>query len=170
VGRLLGLEPFKINLAVIAAFLTLVGYSVNDTIVVFDRIREVRGRNQKITWELINSAVNQTLSRTILTSFTTWLVSLILYAVGGAAIHGMAFCLVVGVVVGTYSSIYIASPMLIWFHSREAPARPPAAPRSDGAVARGPSPKPNGRRQSPRTSAPELPSAGRQGSSDASGP
>jgi len=126
-GNALGLESFKINLPIIAAFLTLVGYSINDTIVVFDRIREVRGHSRKITWELINSAVNQTLSRTILTSFTTWLVAMVLYVIGGAAIHGMAFCLVTGVIVGTYSSVYIASPVLIWFGSRD---RGGAEPRS----------------------------------------
>ena len=94
--------------------MTIVGYSLNDTIIIFDRIREVRGRGPKITWALINQAVNQTLSRTILTSFTTWLVALVLYTLGGAAIHGMAFCLVTGVIVGTYSSVYIAAPVLIW--------------------------------------------------------
>ena len=118
-GRSLGLESFKINLPIIAAFLTLVGYSINDTIVVFDRIREVRGPRGNITWDLINVAVNQTLSRTILTSFATWLVAVVLYVVGGAAIHGMAFCLVTGVIVGTYSSVYIASPVLIWFDFRQ---------------------------------------------------
>ena len=141
-GNLLGIEEFRINLPVIAAFLTLVGYSINDTIVVFDRIREVRGHLQKITWKLINDAVNQTLSRTILTSFTTWLVSLILYLVGGEAIHGMAFCLVMGVIVGTYSSVYIASPVLIWFGgqgggrpglSEPAPAQADAKPLGQAA-------------------------------------
>jgi SecD/SecF fusion protein len=125
VGKLLLLETFKINLPMTAAFLTLVGYSVNDTIVVFDRIRELRGRSKQITWELINNGINQTLSRTLLTSFTVWVVALILYAVGGMAIHGFAFCLVMGVIVGTYSSIYIASPVLMWLRKKVAPKESP---------------------------------------------
>jgi SecD/SecF fusion protein len=133
-GDWLGIEAFKINLPMVAAFLTLVGYSVNDTIVVFDRIREIRRKTQRITWEMINAAVNQTLSRTLLTGLTTWIVALILYAFGGAAIHGFAFCLVLGVLVGTYSSIYVASPLLIWLsHSERAPspAARPTIPPSD---------------------------------------
>ncbi len=114
-GDALMLEAFKINLPMIAAFLTLVGYSVNDTIVVFDRIRETKGKGQPITWALINDSINQTLSRTILTGLATWAVALILYLLGGPAIHGFAFCLVAGVLVGTYSSIYIANPVLMWF-------------------------------------------------------
>lgn len=117
-GRLLEFEDFKINLPMIAAFLTIVGYSLNDTIVVFDRIREVRGKNPALTEEMVNTSLNQTLARTILTSLTTFLVVLILYAIGGEGIHGFAFCLVVGVAVGTYSSIYIASPILLWLMNR----------------------------------------------------
>jgi SecD/SecF fusion protein len=119
VGSVLLLDPFKIDLPMIAAFLTLVGYSLNDTIVVFDRIREVRGKNPDITKDMINVSVNQTLSRTLLTSFTTWLVVAILYVWGGEGIHGFAFCLVTGIIVGTYSSIYIASPLLVWLSSRK---------------------------------------------------
>lgn len=118
-GPILMIDDFKINLAVIAAVLTLVGYSVNDTIVVFDRIREVKGKRKEVTWPLINDSVNQTLSRTILTSLTVWLVAVILYVLGGSAIHGFAFCLVAGVIVGTYSSIYIASPFLVWIGARD---------------------------------------------------
>jgi SecD/SecF fusion protein len=114
----LGLEEFKINLPMIAAFLTIVGYSLNDTIVVFDRIREVRGKNPNLTVDIINTSLNQTLSRTLLTSLTTLVVVVILYAVGGEGIHGFAFCLVVGVIVGTYSSIYVASPVLLWLMNR----------------------------------------------------
>ena len=84
-GDWLGIESFKISLPMIAALMTLVGYSVNDTIVVFDRIRETRRKTQPITWDMINGSVNQTLSRTILTGFTTWVVALILYGFGGAA-------------------------------------------------------------------------------------
>ncbi|HAW28456.1 MAG TPA: protein translocase subunit SecF, partial [Planctomycetaceae bacterium] len=117
-GPILGLNDFKINLPMIAAFLTIVGYSLNDTIVVFDRIREVRGKNPALTTSMVNDSLNQTLSRTLLTSITTLIVVLILYAIGGEGIHGFAYCLVLGVIVGTYSSIFIASPVLIWLMNR----------------------------------------------------
>ena len=109
-----GIEKFKISLEVVAALLTVIGYSLNDTIVVFDRIREVRGKRKDITAEIINTSISQTLSRTILTSVTTFIVVIILYCFGGDAIHGFAFTLTVGVIVGTYSSIFIASPALLW--------------------------------------------------------
>ena len=118
IGDLLLLNDFRINLPMVAAFLTIVGYSLNDTIVVFDRIREVRGKNPKLTTEIVNTSLNQTLSRTLLTSLTTFLVVIILYATGGEGIHGFAFCLTLGVIVGTYSSIYVASPVLVWLMSR----------------------------------------------------
>lgn len=110
----LGVEKFKISLEVVAALLTVIGYSLNDTIVVFDRIREVRGKRTEITAEMINTSISQTLSRTILTSITTFIVVFILYCFGGDAIHGFAFALVIGVLVGTYSSIFVASPSLLW--------------------------------------------------------
>ena len=102
-GSLLGLYDFKINLPMIAAFLTIVGYSLNDTIVIFDRIREVRGKNPALTTDMINRSLNQTLSRTLLTSLTTFFVVSILYGFGGEGIHGFAFCLLIGVIVGSYS-------------------------------------------------------------------
>jgi SecD/SecF fusion protein len=108
------IEEFKISLPIVAAFLTIIGYSLNDTIVVFDRIREVRGRSPELTSDMINVSINQTLSRTVLTSMTTLLVVVILYIGGGSGIHGFAFALVVGVVVGTYSSVFVASPILLW--------------------------------------------------------
>ncbi len=98
-----------------AALLTLVGYSVSDTIVVFDRIREVRGKNPDLTPKMINDSVNQTLSRTVLASLATWLVVVVLYFAGGPGVHLFAYVMVVGVIVGTYSSIYIASPLLLLF-------------------------------------------------------
>jgi SecD/SecF fusion protein len=110
-----GLADFKIDLPSVAALLTLVGYSVSDTIVVFDRIREVRGKNPLLTETTINDSVNQTLSRTILSSLTVFLVVGVLYMFGGEGVHLFAFVMVVGVVVGTYSSIYIASPLLLMF-------------------------------------------------------
>ena len=114
IGDLFLIDDFRINLPMIAAFLTLVGYSLNDTIVMFDRIREVRGKNPAITIPMVNLSLNQTLGRTILTATTVFIVVFILYAFGGAGIHGFAWCLLVGCIAGTYSSIYIASPILIW--------------------------------------------------------
>jgi SecD/SecF fusion protein len=114
-GAILGVEDFKLDLNAVAALLTLVGYSVNDTIVVFDRIREVRGKNPDLTPQMINDSINQTLSRTVLASLTTWIVVFILYVFGGPGVKLFAFVMVVGVIVGTYSSIYIASPLLLIF-------------------------------------------------------
>ncbi len=110
----LKVEEFKISLPVVAAFLTIIGYSLNDTIVVFDRIREVKGKTPLLTGDIINSSINQTLSRTLLTSLTTLIVVAILYFIGGPGIHSFAFALLVGVIVGTYSSIFVASPALLW--------------------------------------------------------
>lgn len=119
------ITEFKINLPIVAAFLTIIGYSLNDTIVVFDRIREVRGKSPDITGDMINASINQTLARTFLTSITTLIVVMILYIAGGESIHGFAFALVVGVLVGTYSSIFVASPVLLWM------SQPAAKPRKD---------------------------------------
>ena len=110
----LGVDQFKIGLPVLAAFLTIIGYSLNDTIIVFDRIREVKGKSPRLTDAMVNRSVNQTLSRTLITSGTTFMVVLVLYIGGGQAIHAFAFSLLVGVIVGTYSSIYVASPVLLW--------------------------------------------------------
>src|SRR6202035_279504 len=135
-GDLFGLEDFKIDLPAVAALLTLVGYSVNDTIVVFDRIREVRGKNPDLTPQMINDSVNQTLSRTVLASLTTWLVVIVLYIWGGPGVHLFAFVMVVGVIVGTYSSIYIASPLLLMFRegTHDASAPVPAPREPEGAA------------------------------------
>jgi len=107
------ISPFKIGLIEVAAILTLIGYSVTDTVVIFDRIREVKGKAPFITPAMINTSVNQTLSRTILTSLTVFLVSGVLYALGGATIHGFSFAMLFGVITGTYSSVYIAAPLLL---------------------------------------------------------
>lgn len=109
----------EISLVVVAAFLTIVGYSLNDTIVVFDRIRE----NQKILRResfssITNISLNQTLSRTVITSFTTLLVVLVLYIVGGEVIHDFSFALLVGVIIGTYSSLFVASPIVLEWQIR----------------------------------------------------
>jgi SecD/SecF fusion protein len=114
-GPALLLTDFKINMPMIAAFLTIVGYSINDTIVIFDRLREIRGKNPDITRDMINVTVNQCLSRTILTAVTVFLTVVILYALGGEGIHGFAFCMVIGSIAGTYSTVYIASPLVLWF-------------------------------------------------------
>ncbi len=111
---MIALTGREISLPVIAALLTIVGYSINDTIVLFDRIREDRKFMRKAGQEeIINTSINQTLSRTVLTSLTTLLVVLALFFVGGKVINDFAFVLMVGVLVGTYSSIFIASPLLI---------------------------------------------------------
>ncbi|MCY2923831.1 MAG: protein translocase subunit SecD [Planctomycetota bacterium] len=113
VGRLLGINAFKIDMVMVAAILTLIGYSVNDTIVVFDRIRENRGKLATVTPKLINDSMNQTLSRTILTSAATLTVVIVMYAFGGDGIHGFNYTLLVGIIFGTYSSIAIACPLLL---------------------------------------------------------
>ena len=106
----------ELSLSIIAAFLTIVGYSLNDTIIVFDRIREnLRRFRRKPFEETMNQSINETLSRTILTSGTTLIVITALFVLGGGVIHDFAFALLVGVLVGTYSSIFVASPiLLIW--------------------------------------------------------
>ena len=106
----------QIDLTVIAALLTLVGYSMNDTIVTFDRIREnLRLQRRGSFTEIVNTSINQTLSRTILTSGLTFLTALSLYLFGGQVLNGFSFALVVGIIIGTYSSIFIASPILVFW-------------------------------------------------------
>lgn len=106
------LTGVEISITVIAAILTIIGYSLNDTIVVFDRIREnlllVRDKNRYI--DVMNQSINETLSRTIITSLTTFIVVFILAVFGGKVIFDFAFAMIIGVVVGTYSSIFVASP------------------------------------------------------------
>jgi len=109
---------FEFNLTTIAAFLTLVGYSVNDTVVVFDRVRENMRRSRRESLKtILNVSINQTLSRTIMTSVTTLLVVVTLFLYGGDVLRGFAFLLMAGIVVGTYSSVFVASPVvLLWEH------------------------------------------------------
>jgi SecD/SecF fusion protein len=123
-GQSLGLQDFKANLTIIAAVLTVIGYSLNDTIVVFDRIREVRGKNPLVTYEMVNRSLNETLPRTLLTSSTTLVVLFVLYFIGGESVRGFSFCLILGILIGTYSSIYVASPVLVWIMNREQKKRP----------------------------------------------
>ncbi|MEE4261293.1 MAG: protein translocase subunit SecF [Desulfobacteraceae bacterium] len=110
----------EFTLAVIAALLTIIGYSLNDTIIVFDRIREnLRKYHKKPLEVILNRSINETLSRTILTSMTTLFVVVTLFALGGGIIHDFAFALIVGVVVGTYSSVFVASPILLAWQGRK---------------------------------------------------
>jgi preprotein translocase subunit SecF len=124
-----------ISLTVIAAILTLIGYSNNDTIVVFDRIREnlKMMRREKLS-DIVNRSINQTLSRTILTAGLTFLTVLALFLFGGEVLHGFSFALVIGILIGTYSSIAIAAPILVAYQDwRLKQSRPPAmAPVSGG--------------------------------------
>jgi preprotein translocase subunit SecF len=108
----------EITLTVIAALLTLVGYSMNDTIVIFDRIREnLKLSRREPLEQVINRSVNQTLSRTIMTSGLTFLTVIALFLFGGAVLHGFSFALVVGIIIGTYSSVFIASPIVLFWHN-----------------------------------------------------
>ncbi|MDO8785585.1 MAG: protein translocase subunit SecF, partial [Syntrophales bacterium] len=104
----------EFNLTIVAALLTIIGYSINDTIVIFDRIREnARKHLKQDLGDTINASINQTLGRTILTSLTVFIVVAVLFFFGGAVIHDFAFALLVGVVAGTYSTIFIASPIVL---------------------------------------------------------
>lgn len=108
----------EITMTVIAALLTLVGYSMNDTIVIFDRIREnLKISRREPLEQLINRSVNQTLSRTVMTSGLTFLTVLALFLFGGQVLHGFSFALVVGIIIGTYSSVFIASPIVLFWHN-----------------------------------------------------
>ena len=105
---------YEVSLAVIAAFLTIVGYSLNDTIVIFDRVREnVKALKNVQMKSVINRSINESLSRTIITSLTTFFVVLVLFLIGGEVIHTFSFAMMVGVIIGTYSSIFVASPVVI---------------------------------------------------------
>ena len=112
IAKALLIEDFKVDLPMVAAILTVIGYSMNDTIVVFDRIRENRGRAGSLNPKLINASINQTLSRTILTSLTSFFVVFVLYIFGGRGVHGFAVALMIGIVAGTYSTIAIASTLV----------------------------------------------------------
>jgi preprotein translocase subunit SecF len=130
-----GFTNLEINLTVIAAILTLVGYSMNDTIVVFDRIREnLRLSRREPLPDLVNRSINQTLSRTVLTSGLTFLTVLSLFIFGGQVLRGFSFALVIGILIGTYSSIAVAAPMLVawqeWRSKRGKAVILPAAKRS----------------------------------------
>lgn len=137
---LFSIFDIEIALTVVAALLTLIGYSMNDTIVVFDRIREnIKIVRRSSFPELVNLSINQTLSRTVLTSGLTFLTVLALFLFGGQVLHGFAFALVVGILIGTYSSVFIASPVLVFWQvtlERRKRVRTVAAPAKKAAVRR----------------------------------
>ncbi len=110
---------YEISLVIVAAFLTIVGYSLNDTIVVFDRVRENLKRLKQERYEtIINKSINESLSRTIITSLTTFMVVFILWLAGGEVIRYFAFAMMVGILIGTYSSMFVASPVVVAWHNR----------------------------------------------------
>jgi preprotein translocase subunit SecF len=125
---LLAFVGYDITLNVIAALLTLVGYSVNDTIVIFDRAREnLRQKRKEPLRKILNDSVNQTLTRTIISNGTTFLSVLGLYLFGGEVLRGFGFTMVFGIIVGTYSTIYIASPLVVWLDGLKKDGRPSSA-------------------------------------------
>ncbi len=131
VFSLLGKE---IDLPIIAAFLAIIGYSLNDTIIVYDRIRENTGKHAKEGFPaIVNRSINETLSRTIMTSGTTLMVVLALFIFGGGVIHNFAFALLIGVLVGTYSSVFVASPLLIFWEEHQADRSQKAATKGKTA-------------------------------------
>ena len=124
---------YEITLNVIAALLTLVGYSVNDTIVIFDRARENLKQRRKVPMtELLNNSINQTLTRTVITCGTTFLALLGLYVFGGEVLRGFSFALVVGTIVGTYSTMFVAVPLVAWWYGRKSKAPAPATKAASG--------------------------------------
>ena len=123
------ITDFKIGLPALAAFLTIIGYSLNDTIVILDRIRENRGKLPLPTAAIVNRSINQTVSRTLLTSVTTLMAVLIMYAEGGSGMRPFTFCLLAGLVVGTYSSVAIAAPLVV---SRSAGTAPRSVEGASG--------------------------------------
>ena len=129
-GGLFFLSGRELNAPIVAAILTIIGFSINDTIVIFDRIRENLRLGTRGTFaDVMNAALNQTLSRTIITSGTTLLSTATLYFYGGTVINDFAFMFLVGIITGTYSSIYIACAVVLWWHEGKRPEL--AAPIQD---------------------------------------
>jgi preprotein translocase subunit SecF len=119
----------EISLTVIAALLTLIGYSMNDTIVIFDRIRENLKLNKRAAFpELVNASINQTMSRTVMTGGLTLMTALSLWLFGGPVLNGFSFALVVGIIAGTYSTVFIASPVLVFCRNYAEKRKRPSAP------------------------------------------
>lgn len=119
IGQFLMLNDFKINLTMVAAFLSVVGFSLNDKIIIFDRLREIRGKNPAITRDMVNLSINQTLSRTMITSGLVLISVIVLYVLGGEGIHGFAYAMLMGTIIATYSSIYVSSPIVLWIANRK---------------------------------------------------
>jgi len=120
-----GIMPFSLQIdqTIIAAFLTIVGYSINDTVVVFDRIREYSNLYKTMPFPtMVNKAINSTLSRTIITSATTLFVIVVLFIFGGEVLRGFAFAVGFGIIAGTYSTIFVASPLMLELRQRSAKA------------------------------------------------
>jgi len=139
---------YDLSLNVIAAILTITGYSVNDTIVIFDRVRENMGRSRgKPLAEIINASVNQTLGRTIITAGTTLLSVLALFFFGGEVLHGFAFTMLVGIITGTYSSVFIAAGIVLIWQGRQQVTAAAGRPATAGATAPAPARKPPTRRR-----------------------
>jgi len=117
------LAQHQLNATTVAALLTIIGFSINDTIVIFDRVREDLKLGLRGTFrEIMNHALNRTVSRTVITSGTTFLATLALYALGGPVINDFAFAFLIGILTGTYSSIYIAGALVLWWHKGQRPA------------------------------------------------
>jgi SecD/SecF fusion protein len=131
IARSLLIEPFKIDLNLVAAILTIIGYSLNDTIVIMDRIRENRGRLPYANRRVVNDAINQTISRTTITSGTTLLATLLLYLYGGPGVRAFSYALLCGVFVGTYSSIAVAAPM-VWSSRKDPGGHKPSGSAGGG--------------------------------------
>ncbi len=117
-AAMIGLQPFRLDLTLVAAVLTIMGYSINDTVVVMDRIRENKGKLDHASRAIINRSINDTISRTIITGGTTFFAVIVLYSIGGDAVRGFAYTMIVGLIVGTYSSIAVAAP-LVWSEKHE---------------------------------------------------
>ena len=129
---LFSLFRLEFNLTTIAALLTIIGYSINDTVVIYDRVRENLRRYKAMPLpELIDRSINQTLARTVMTSFTTLLALLALLLVGGPVIRGFTIAMIWGVVIGTYSTVYVASPMVLHLHLRREPVMQAAEPAEE---------------------------------------
>jgi preprotein translocase SecF subunit len=119
---------YEFNLTIVAAILTIAGYSINDSVVVFDRVRENMRKYKTMPFSaLIDLSINQTLSRTFLTGLTTIIVLIVLYILGGEVLRGFSFAMLFGVIIGTYSSIFVAVPLLLYMNVRRVPAGAEAA-------------------------------------------
>jgi SecD/SecF fusion protein len=129
IAQVLLIEPFKIDLTLVAAILTIIGYSLNDTIIILDRIRENRGKLPFATTSVVNLSINQTISRTVITSGTTFIATLILYIEGGQGVRAFSYALLIGIVVGTYSSIAVAAPLVWSGRDSIKPVKPERVPR-----------------------------------------